>query len=93
MNLDEVKKKSLPILQKSGVTQAGVFGSVARGEAVEDSDVDILVEMAEDKNMFDLIDLQNSLEKVLGKKVDVITYRSVHHLLRDIIFKEQVRIL
>jgi hypothetical protein len=63
------------------------------GEARLDSDVDILVELPRGKSLFDLIDLQDKLEAKLGKKVDVITYRSVHHLLRDIIFKEQIQIL
>lgn len=52
-----------------------------------------MVELPKNKTMFDLIDLEKKLETKLGKNVDLITYRSVHHLLRDIIFKEQVQIL
>lgn len=88
-----IKKQITPILKEAGVLKSSVFGSVARGEAKPDSDVDILVELPEGKSLFDLIDLQNKLEAKLGKKVDVITYRSVHHLLRDIIFSEQIQIL
>ena len=91
--IQEIKIKILPILKQAGVLRSSLFGSVVRGEDGPASDVDILVELPNDKNMFDLIDLEEKLSQVLGKKVDVVTYRFVHHLLRDIIFKEQVRIL
>ncbi len=93
MGLEEISKKIIPILKQAGVIRSSVFGSVARGEGNADSDVDILVELPKDSDLFDLIDLEQKLEEALGKKVDVVTYRSVHHLLRDIIFKEQVKIL
>lgn len=88
-----IKKQILPILKKAGVLKSSLFGSVVRGEANKKSDIDILVELPKNKTMFDLIDLEKKLETKLGKNVDLITYRSVHHLLRDIIFKEQVQIL
>ncbi len=88
-----IKKQILPILKKAGVLKSSLFGSVVRGEANKKSDIDILVELPKDKTMFDLMDLEEKLETKLGKNVDLITYRSVHHLLRDIIFKEQIQIL
>lgn len=92
-NLNEIKEKVLPLLKKAGVLKSSIFGSVARGENLPDSDVDILVEFPEGKSMFDLIDLEQQLQSILGKKIDIVTYRSVHHLLRESIFKEQIRIL
>jgi predicted nucleotidyltransferase len=91
--IQKIKEKILPILREAGVLRSSVFGSVARGEAHSKSDIDILVELPRNKNLFDLIDLEKKLVLKLGKKVDVVTYRSVHHLLKDIIFKEQIRIL
>lgn len=91
--IQTIKKQIVPILKEAGVLRSSLFGSVARGEAGLDSDVDILVELPQNKTMFDLIDLEEKLETKLGKGVDLVTYRSVHHLLRDIIFKEQVQIL
>jgi hypothetical protein len=87
-----LRRKIIPILKKQGVVRSALFGSVVRGEQGSDSDIDILVELPEGKSLFDLIELEEALEKILGKKVDVITYRSVHPLLKDIIFKEQVLI-
>jgi len=88
-----IKEKIVPILKEAGVLKSSLFGSIVRGEARIDSDVDILVELPQDKTMFDLMDLEEKLKTKLGKEVDLVTYRSIHHLLRDIIFKEQVQIL
>ena len=93
MNIEEIKKKISPILARYGVKRAGVFGSVVRGEATEDSDVDMLVELPKESSLFDLVGLKLELEDILGKKVDVLTYNSIYHLLREPILSEEVPIL
>jgi predicted nucleotidyltransferase len=50
-----------------------VFGSVARGEASDDSDIDLLVEFEPDSSLLDLIELEEALRALLGTKVDVIS--------------------
>jgi len=92
-NIQTISRQIMPILKEAGVLKSSIFGSLARGEADEKSDVDILVEFPKGKDLFDLIDLEQKLADTLGLKVDVLTYRSVHHLFRDNIFKEQIRIL
>lgn len=92
-SLEEIKNKAVPILKQMGVTRSSLFGSYARGESKEDSDVDILVDLPRGKSLFDLVELQMKLEEALGKKIDVVTYRSLHPLLGDRILAEQVRIL
>ena len=91
--MEKIKREIIPVLKQAGVLKSSLFGSVVRGEATQDSDIDILVELPKDSDMFDLIALQDKLESTLGRKVDVVTYRSLHHLLKDIILKEQVRII
>jgi predicted nucleotidyltransferase len=93
VDIDFIKEKSWPELKRAGVLRSSLFGSFARGEAGPESDVDILVELPDGKTMFDLIELEERLESALGRKVDVITYRSLHHLLRDRILREQIPIL
>lgn len=88
-----IKEKIVPILREAGVVRSSLFGSVARGEARPESDVDLLVELPGDRDMFDFMDLEEKLGAALGKKVDMLTFRSIHHLLRDRILKEQVPIL
>lgn len=91
MSIEEVKNKVIPILKQHGVKKAALFGSFARGEQREDSDIDILVEFKdrENKTLLDLVGLQLELEELLNRKVDVLTYHSVHPLLKDYILKDQ----
>ena len=91
--LKNIQKMIVPILQKNKVARAGIFGSFARGEATRKSDVDILIRFKERRTLFDLARLELELEDKLGKSVDVLTYRSVHPLLKERILKEEVRIL
>ena len=93
IDVNYIREKTLPELKKAGVLRSSIFGSFARGEAGPESDVDILVEFPDGKSMFDLIELEARLGSTLGKKVDVVTYRSIHHLLRDRILREQIPIL
>jgi hypothetical protein len=58
------------------------FGSVARGEDRSDSDVDLLVEMEEDRSLLDLVGLEQDLEELLQRRVDVMTDESIHPAIR-----------
>ncbi|MEK7617759.1 MAG: nucleotidyltransferase family protein [Patescibacteria group bacterium] len=90
--MQEIIDKIKPILVKADVTKAGLFGSVVSGKATKKSDIDVLVEFPDGKSLLDLIGLKQDLEDALGKEVDVVTYRSLHHLLKDRILKEERRI-
>ena len=90
MNIQTIKTKATPVLENEGVVKAAVFGSHATGEAKQNSDVDLLVELGSRKSLFDLVGLKLELKKILKKKVDLLTYRSIHHLLRNIILNEQI---
>lgn len=91
--LEHIRKKAVPILRDAGVTRSAIFGSYVRGENTLDSDIDILIDFPRGKGLFEFVDLQEKLKNVLGKEVDLVTYNSLHPLLRDIILKEQVQIL
>ncbi len=93
MSIDELKEKILPVLAKFEVSRASLFGSIVRGEATESSDVDLLVELPARASLLDLSGLKIELEETLGKKVDVLTYKSLHPLLKDKILASQERIL
>lgn len=95
MNLSQNTKKSISkILVEGGVKRAALFGSFARGDATKDSDIDLLIEFkGKSKSLLDLAALKIQLEESLGRHVDLITYSSLHPLLRDRILSEQVIIL
>ena len=90
---ESIRKKILPILKHYDITKAGIFGSYARGENTQASDIDILVEFNGDKSLLDLAGLKIALEELLKMKVDLLTYKSLNPLLRDRILSEQVVIL
>ena len=92
-HIEELRKKILPVLQRYDVVKASVFGSFARGEVQEGSDIDILVEFKGEKSLLDLAGLKIELEELLGRKVDVLTYNSLHPLLKDRILSEQEAVL
>lgn len=91
--IDEYKQTIVPILIKNDVDKAGIFGSFARNEANEHSDIDILVHFKDRKSLFDLARLEMELERESQRKVEVITYDSINPLIREQILKEEVRIL
>lgn len=91
--LKDLAERINPILRRNAVVRAAVFGSVARGEASPESDLDLLVEFGEEKSLLDLAHLKVELEEELGHTVDVLTYRAIYHRLRQRILDEQVPIL
>ena len=90
--ITKIKEKILPILKKNDVIKASIFGSFARGEDKKGSDLDMLVEFNEPKGMFHRIGLKYELEKILGKKVDLLTYGGVNPRLEKYIYKDEIKI-
>lgn len=89
MITQSIKKQIIPILKRQGITKAALFGSVVRDEAKKTSDIDILIRYKGQKSLMDLVRLQFELGKKIGKKVDLLTYNSIHPLLKNIILNEQ----
>ena len=88
-----VKRKREEILRVSarhGARNVRVFGSVARGEADEASDIDFLVEMEPGRSLLDLGGLQVDLESLLGRRVDVVTVRGLKARIRSTVLREAV---
>ncbi len=92
-DLSELGKRVVPALRRHGVVRAGIFGSTARGERREGSDLDVLVEFEGGRTLFDLVDLRDELTRLLGRDADVVTYQSLHPVLREQVLREQVPIL
>jgi hypothetical protein len=90
-NIKEIKKKIVPFLKKNSVKKAGIFGSFARGEEKKNSDVDILIEF--NGSLLDLSGLKIELEEILGRKVDIVSYKYIHPKLKKQILKEEIKIL
>ena len=93
-DVQEVKKIITTILNRHGVTKAGVFGSFAREEAGRKSDIDILVEIRKKNfSLLDFVGLKLELEDALGREVDLVEYDTIKPRLKDVILKEELAIL
>jgi uncharacterized protein len=96
MTLDELRTSKretiLAIACRHGVTSVRVFGSFARNEAREDSDLDLLVEAGPNTSAFFPGGLLIDLEEALQRKVEVVEEQGLHHLLRGQVLEEAVRL-
>lgn len=88
MTINYVRNKITPILKEYDISYAGIFGSVATGNAKKDSDVDIIVRFGHPLGMFSYMRLINGLESSLKKKVDVVTIDSLHKSVKPYIVPE-----
>ena len=80
----------LRLAQEHGAHNVRIFGSVARGEARQGSDVDFLVDMEEGRSLLDLIELSQDLETLLQRKVDILTDNGLSPYLEQRIHAEAV---
>jgi len=93
IDVEEIKRKILPILQRYGVKRVGLFGSCVRGQMTADSDIDILVDIDKDISLLDFVGLKLEIEEALKRKVDLVEYNTIKPLLRERILSEQEIIL
>jgi len=90
--LIKIKPKIIQVLKKNNVKKAGIFGSYAKGEQRKNSDIDILIEPPEGIG-FGFAGIEIELEKKLGKKVDLVTYRYISPYIKKEVLKEEIKIL
>ena len=88
--LGEKREEIMKLARKHGARRIRVFGSVVRGEAGPDSDVDFLVEMEPGRSLLDMGGLLMDLRQALGRKVDVVTERGLKPRIRERVLKEAV---
>jgi len=88
--LGDKRDEILALAAKHGATQLRVFGSVARGEATADSDIDFLVDLEPGRSLFDQGGLLMDLQDLLGRKVDVVTPKGLRARIRDEVLAQAV---
>ncbi len=96
MDLAELVRKQrseiLRIAQMHGASNVRIFGSVARGQADADSDIDILVDLEPGRTLLDHAILLSDLEQLLDRKVDVVTEKSLRPRIRERVLREAIAI-
>jgi uncharacterized protein len=78
----------IDICRQNDVRRVSLFGSMARGEANDQSDIDLLVEFSKRKSLLAFVALERQLSTALGKKVDLLTEAALSPYLRDRIKRE-----
>ena len=88
--IKEKREEILHIAEKHGARNVRIFGSVARGEADEKSDIDLLVEMEPGRSLLDHAALWLDLQDLLGRKVDVVSENGIKARIRGRVLKEAI---
>jgi len=99
IDFETIKKKIASskeyLLKTYGVEEIGVFGSFARGDNDDNSDVDIAIEINHEKavvGFFAFARMQRFLEELLGRKVDLVTKRSIKPYIKERILSQMIMI-
>ena len=91
-NIKNIKSKILKTLKKNNIKKAGIFGSYARGEQKKNSDIDILIEPPKGMG-FAFFGINAELEKKLGKKVHLVTYKYISPYIKENILNDEIKII
>ena len=78
----------LRIARSHGARRIRVFGSFARGEERQDSDLDVLVDLEPGRDLLDIVAIKQDLEALLDRRVDVVTERAVSPYIRESVLRE-----
>ena len=89
-DIDNIRSIVVPIAKKYGVARVYLFGSVARGEANENSDVDLRIDSGDIKSLFTLGGFYADIEDTLGKPIDVLTTKSLSNDFLNEIKNEEI---
>lgn len=90
--LQEKRDKILEIAYEHGVQNVRIFGSAARLDDEPASDLDLLVDFEEGRNLFDLIRFKQEVEELLRTKVDVVTEKSIHWSIKEKVLEEAIQL-
>jgi len=86
--LDKFRSQIHDITSRYGAYNIRLFGSISRGAATASSDLDLLIDLAPDRDLLDLIGIKQEIEAVTGFKVDIVTEKGLSKHLRATILKE-----
>lgn len=86
--IEKNREQILALAARHGAKNVRLFGSAARGEAGPESDIDLLVEFCDEASLLDHVALQQDMEDLLGRGVDIVSEKGVYWLLRRRILLE-----
>ncbi len=80
----------IKIAQRNNAVNIRVFGSMVRGDAESDSDVDLLADLDINTSLLDRIAITQEIEDLLGRKIDLVTPDKLHRVIKDRVMKESI---
>lgn len=86
--LEQHRHDILSLAARHGAHNVRVFGSMARDEAADDSDVDLLIDMDEGRSLLDIAAMKMDLEEALKRPFDIVTVPALHWFIRDRVLRE-----
>lgn len=87
--IKQISEKAAPVFEKYGLKYACVFGSYARGQNRDDSDIDILIKKGNKSlSLLDFVGMRNELSEIFNKKIDIVSEMAVIPYFKDYIFKD-----
>lgn len=78
----------IDVCRRNDVSMVGVFGSMVRGEAKSESDIDLIVRFSRRKSLLSLVRLERELSETLGRKVDLLTEAAISPYMRERVLRE-----
>lgn len=93
MNIEQLREhrdEILRLAQQYHSANVRVFGSVARGSTTDESDVDFLIDVTPEQDLFDFIRFTRSLKELLGRDVDVVHSSALHHSIKKQVLSEAI---
>ena len=93
MNLQQLKQYRSAIIklaEQYRATNIRVFGSVAKGETTENSDIDFLIDPTPEQDLFDVIRLRRALQELLDCDVDIVHSTALHHTIKEEILSSSI---
>lgn len=96
MTLEQLRARRAEVLKviagHGGRTEVLVFGSTARGESGESSDLDLIVEMEAGRSLLDRVKMAMELERILGLPVETVSPAALHPLVKESVMREAQRL-
>jgi uncharacterized protein len=91
--LEQFRQLILPVLKRYSIKRAAIFGSVAKNEMTENSDVDLLIEPEKDFTIFTMLKLEEEISALINRKVDLVEFSALKSTIKTEVLLSAITIL
>lgn len=91
--LEEYQQLMVPVLKRYFIKRAAIFGSLAKGDMTDDSDVDLLIEAESGFTLFNMLNLEQEISDLIHRKVDLVEYGALKASIKNEVLQTAIQIL